>query len=557
MLRTKQAARTAVAVLGFFGRLEAEDLAQVAQVAGIFADGLARRVRHLGHRLAVALGHLEHDVDRLVAKVVGEVGADAERGARATLEAPRDLDRERHGKLVGEDERLGPRVDPVPAVVLDHLLAPIERVARIVARAVEELAEEHVEIPEERFQAVGIRDRDAEVAAIFLRPLVEGESLRVAQPRPERLARLHVLVRHGAERREIVPHREPDVGSAGEVLRNLALQRLHHFLVPRQRKAPARAEVRDLEVELGLDGAHERDLRFQTAPALVEVRPRPRAPEMELRDDGEHRDLVKDGVQPRPADRDVDLARLLAQPRGHVLVVELEQAEEVDEVGLHEAKRAQVFELFVAKAQVPELGELAVDAVEIGAQIRAFRAALELVLDLRTGEMVQHHLHHGEFVEVGVEQRLDDHAARIVTGAVILTIMCGRYALHANPDVVALQFGLQSVPEFKSSFNIAPAADILVIRERKALRARWGLRGKFVNLRAETVAARFRSSGRCLVPASGFYEWKTEGRRKQPFYFRPATEPLLAFAALWERDTCSLITTEPDRVVAKVHDRMP
>jgi len=135
--------------------------------------------------------------------------------------------------------------------------------------------------------------------------------------------------------------------------------------------------------------------------------------------------------------------------------------------------------------------------------------------------------------------------------------MCGRYALHANPDVVALQFGLQSVPEFKSSFNIAPAADILVIRERKALRARWGLRGKFVNLRAETVAARFRSSGRCLVPASGFYEWKTEGRRKQPFYFRPATEPLLAFAALWERDTCSLITTEPDRVVAKVHDRMP
>ena len=135
--------------------------------------------------------------------------------------------------------------------------------------------------------------------------------------------------------------------------------------------------------------------------------------------------------------------------------------------------------------------------------------------------------------------------------------MCGRYALHANPDVIALQFGLQSVPEFRASFNIAPAADILVVREKKASRARWGLRGKFVNLRAETVAARFRSSGRCLVPASGFYEWKSEGRRKQPFYFRPAAEPLLAFAALWERDTCSLITTEPDDVVGKIHDRMP
>jgi len=135
--------------------------------------------------------------------------------------------------------------------------------------------------------------------------------------------------------------------------------------------------------------------------------------------------------------------------------------------------------------------------------------------------------------------------------------MCGRYALHANPDVIALQFGLQSIPDFKASFNIAPAAEILVVREQRASRARWGLRGKFVNLRAETVASRFRSSGRCLVPASGFYEWKTEGRRKQPFYFRPANEPLLALAGVWERATCSLITTEPDAVVGKVHDRMP
>jgi putative SOS response-associated peptidase YedK len=135
--------------------------------------------------------------------------------------------------------------------------------------------------------------------------------------------------------------------------------------------------------------------------------------------------------------------------------------------------------------------------------------------------------------------------------------MCGRYALHANPDVIALQFGLQSVPEFAASFNIAPAAEILVVRDKRASRARWGLRGKFVNLRAQTVATKFRSSGRCLVPASGFYEWKNEGRRKQPFYFRPASAPLLALAGVWERDTCSLITTEPDAVVGKVHDRMP
>jgi len=134
--------------------------------------------------------------------------------------------------------------------------------------------------------------------------------------------------------------------------------------------------------------------------------------------------------------------------------------------------------------------------------------------------------------------------------------MCGRYALHANPDVIALQFGLDSVPDFKTSYNIAPASDVLVVQDKARL-ARWGMRGKFVNLRAETVLAKFRSSGRCLVPASGFYEWKNEGRRKQPFYFQPANEPLLAFGALWERDTFSLITTEPNAVVGKVHDRMP
>jgi putative SOS response-associated peptidase YedK len=134
--------------------------------------------------------------------------------------------------------------------------------------------------------------------------------------------------------------------------------------------------------------------------------------------------------------------------------------------------------------------------------------------------------------------------------------MCGRYALHANPDVVALQFALDSVAEFKPSFNIAPAADTLVVRRTGEL-ARWGLRGKFVNLRAETVRSKFGKSGRCLVPASGFYEWQARGGRKQPFYFFPRHDALLALAGVWERGTFSLITTEPDEVVGKVHDRMP
>ena len=135
--------------------------------------------------------------------------------------------------------------------------------------------------------------------------------------------------------------------------------------------------------------------------------------------------------------------------------------------------------------------------------------------------------------------------------------MCGRYALHANPDVVALQFELDARPEFAPRYNIAPATEILVVRNRKASLARWNLRGRHVNLRAETVRAKFKHSSRCLVPASGFYEWQAEGRRKQPYYFFPKSEPLFGLAALWEHDTCSLITTEPNEVVSKVHDRMP
>ena len=151
-----------------------------------------------------------------------------------------------------------------------------------MARAVEQLAEVHVEIAQEGIGAVGIGDGNAEVAAILLRPLVEGEGLRITQARPERLAGLHVLVCHGAERRQVVAHGEPHVGGAGEVFRHLALQSLKNLLVPGKREAPARAEVRDAEVELALDRAHEVDLRLQPPATLIEVRARLRAPEIDL-----------------------------------------------------------------------------------------------------------------------------------------------------------------------------------------------------------------------------------------------------------------------------------
>lgn len=94
---------------------------------------------------------------------------------------------------------------------------------------------------------------------------------------------------------------------------------------------------------------------------------------------------------------------------------------------------------------------------------------------------------------------------------------------------------------------------------------------KLINARAETVAEKpsFRNSfahRRCLILASGFYEWLDTGSRKQPYKFTLRDQKVFAFAGLWdhwqdgkgnELVTCSIITTSPNQVVAEYHDRMP
>jgi putative SOS response-associated peptidase YedK len=158
--------------------------------------------------------------------------------------------------------------------------------------------------------------------------------------------------------------------------------------------------------------------------------------------------------------------------------------------------------------------------------------------------------------------------------------MCGRYALHANPEVVALLFGLSEVPACAPRYNIAPASQVLIIRKNEAAMVpalvRWGLVPRWAkdpalgvkmhNARGETVAEKpaFREAyrkRRCLIPASGFYEWKDEGGHRQPYYFFPMEAALFAFAGLWERwndlETCTLITTQANETMLPVDDRMP
>ena len=142
--------------------------------------------------------------------------------------------------------------------------------------------------------------------------------------------------------------------------------------------------------------------------------------------------------------------------------------------------------------------------------------------------------------------------------------MCGRFALHANPEVVALQFGLEQVPQFQPHYNIAPAASVVIVRGRQASLAHWGLRRKFANLRAETLAQKFPApyrEGRALVPASGFYEWQPVAGKKQPWYVLPSEQRLFALGGivlLWQGvRSVAIVTTAANAVMAKIHDRMP
>ncbi|QDV35659.1 SOS response-associated peptidase [Tautonia plasticadhaerens] len=162
--------------------------------------------------------------------------------------------------------------------------------------------------------------------------------------------------------------------------------------------------------------------------------------------------------------------------------------------------------------------------------------------------------------------------------------MCGRYTLRTTAREIAETFDVPEVPELPARFNIAPTQDVPVVRlgdgGREFHLLHWGLipswaddpdiGSRMINARAETVAEKpafrraFRSR-RCLVVSDGFFEWRREGGRKQPYFIRMKDDRPFAFAGLWERwdklgepiESCTLITGEPNEVVALIHDRMP
>jgi putative SOS response-associated peptidase YedK len=165
--------------------------------------------------------------------------------------------------------------------------------------------------------------------------------------------------------------------------------------------------------------------------------------------------------------------------------------------------------------------------------------------------------------------------------------VCGRFTLRAPPEEIAEHFGLEEVPELVPRFNIAPGQEIATIFVAEPERSsalqlrRWGLipswakderiGNRQINARVESAAQKpaFRNAlrhRRCLVPGDGFYEWSGAASSKQPHHIGLEGGALFAFAGLWERwrnpagrviESCTILTTEANRVLGELHSRMP
>ena len=166
--------------------------------------------------------------------------------------------------------------------------------------------------------------------------------------------------------------------------------------------------------------------------------------------------------------------------------------------------------------------------------------------------------------------------------------MCGRYASFLPAEAIARLFGTTNeLPNFAPSWNVAPTQVAPVVRhhpdtgERHLNLLKWGLLPSWtkepakaqrpINARAETVATSglFRSAfraRRCIVPADAFYEWQAVDGGKQPYAIARQDGQPMAFAGLWEafrwpddtiQRTFTIVTTEANTDVSKLHNRMP
>lgn len=164
--------------------------------------------------------------------------------------------------------------------------------------------------------------------------------------------------------------------------------------------------------------------------------------------------------------------------------------------------------------------------------------------------------------------------------------MCGRFVTNIPADVLEEVFSLQELPRLEPRFNVAPSQLSAVVRNQgdhnRLDLLKWGLvpgwskepsiGNQMINARCETVTEKpaFRQAikyRRCIIPASGFYEWELAGEhRKQPWLIRMANHSPLWLAGLWESwkmpdnnqlETFCILTTSANKLVRPLHERMP
>lgn len=163
--------------------------------------------------------------------------------------------------------------------------------------------------------------------------------------------------------------------------------------------------------------------------------------------------------------------------------------------------------------------------------------------------------------------------------------MCGRFTLFSSQQEIQDQYQVGWDGEIRQRYNIAPTQSVLVVvqdesGERKAEWFRWGLipfwakepsiGNRLINARGETVDQKpsFRhllTRKRCLILTNGFFEWKKQGGRKQPYFIYRKDQKLFSFAGLWDywQDdqqaiySCTIITTEANERIKPIHSRMP
>lgn len=166
--------------------------------------------------------------------------------------------------------------------------------------------------------------------------------------------------------------------------------------------------------------------------------------------------------------------------------------------------------------------------------------------------------------------------------------MCGRFEQKSSTAVIARDFRITGASiDIKPRYNIAPTQEVLIVRiDEKGFRrldtCRWGFvpqlvsgtaaAGPTINARAETVATKpmFRcafAERRCLVIATGFYEWQTTGKTRVPYYVSLTSGSPFGLAGIYNPGrvgpgaggicTCAIITTASNDTVGRIHNRMP